>query len=162
VIRPEGSSLARFGANMAPLKHDHASLTSPIFSYPYSRTREALHALLREGPFDPWHGVKLKYINPLTGGWPMPTLATFMQQLPNGFAGQPHRATDGAVYSVVEGRGTARIGDRVFEFGPRDTFVVPPWATLALSTIEETVLFSFSDRPVQAALGLLREQFLPA
>jgi gentisate 1,2-dioxygenase len=162
VTRPEGSSLARFGANMAPLRHDHASQTSPIFSYPYSRTREALHTLLRDGPLDAWQGVKLKYINPLTGGWPMPTLATFMQLLPKGFAGQQHRSTDGAVYSVVEGCGVAHIGGQAFEFGPRDTFVVPPWATLALSASDETVLFSYSDRPVQAALGLLREQFLPA
>jgi gentisate 1,2-dioxygenase len=162
VTRAEGSSMARFGANMAPLAHDHTSLTSPIFSYPYSRTREALHTLLRDGSLDAWHGVKLKYINPLTGGWPMPTLATFMQLLPKGFAGQRHRSTDGTVYSVVEGRGTAHIDGRAFEFGPRDTFVVPPWAPLALSASEETVLFSFSDRPVLAALGLLREQFLPA
>ena len=162
VTRAEGSSMARFGANMAPLRHDHTSLTSPIFSYPYSRTREALHTLLRDGPLDAWQGVKLKYINPLTGGWPMPTLATFMQLLPKGFRGQPHRSTDGAVYSVVEGRGTAHIGGQACEFGPRDTFVVPPWATLALSASDETVLFSYSDRPVQAALGLLREQFLSA
>jgi gentisate 1,2-dioxygenase len=162
VTRAEGSSLARFGANMAPLRHDHTSLTSPIFSYPYSRTREALHTLLRDGPLDAWQGVKLKYINPLTGGWPMPTLATFMQLLPKGFAGQPHRGTDGTVYSVVEGRGTAHIGGQAFEFGPRDTFVVPPWAMLVLSASDETVLFSFSDRPVQSALGLLREQFMPA
>ncbi|MDB5753587.1 MAG: gtdA [Massilia sp.] len=162
VTRPEGSSMARFGANMAPLAHDHTSLTSPIFSYPYSRTREALHTLLRHGPLDAWHGIKLKYINPLTGGWPMPTLAAFMQLLPKGFAGQPHRSTDGAVYSVVEGRGTARIGDQAFDFSPRDTFVVPSWATLSLSASNETVLFSFSDRPVHATLGLLREQFLPA
>ncbi|MET0856178.1 MAG: gentisate 1,2-dioxygenase, partial [Telluria sp.] len=162
VVRSEGNSLARFGANMAPVKHDHAGLTSPIFSYPYSRTREALYTLLRDGPLDPWHGVKLKYINPLTGGWPMPTLATFMQLLPHGFCGKPHRSTDGAVYSVVEGRGTALIGGQAFDFGARDTFVEPSWATLSLSASAETVLFSYSDRPVQAALGLLREQFLPA
>jgi gentisate 1,2-dioxygenase len=162
VTRPEGSSLARFGANMAPVRHDHSSATSPIFSYPYARSRDALHTLLRDGPLDAWQGVKLRYINPLTGGWPMPTLATFMQLLPKGFAGQPHRSTDGAVYSVVEGCGVADIGGRAFAFGPRDTFVVPSWATLALAAAEDTVLFSFSDRPVQAALGLLREQFLPA
>jgi gentisate 1,2-dioxygenase len=162
VSRPEGSSMARFGANMAPVRHDHTSLTSPIFSYPYSRTREALHTLLRDDVLDPWQGVKLKYLNPLTGGWAMPTLATFMQLLPKGFSGQPHRSTDGAVYSVVEGQGSALIGGQPFAFGPRDVFVVPPWATLALSASEETTLFSFSDRPVQAALGMLREEFLPA
>jgi gentisate 1,2-dioxygenase len=90
----------------------------------------------------------------------MPTIATFLQLLPKGFAGKVHRSTDGSVYSVVEGRGTARIGEQRFEFGPRDTFVVPSWAPLSLSASEDAVLFSFSDRPVQQAMGVLREAFL--
>lgn len=48
-------------------------------------------------------GPQLLYINPLTGGSPMPTIATFLQLLPQGFAGKLHRSTDGLVYSVVEG-----------------------------------------------------------
>jgi gentisate 1,2-dioxygenase len=62
---------------------------------------------------------------------------------------------------VVEGRGTAEIAGQRFSFGPRDTFVVPSWAPLRLSSpSEDTVLFSFSDRPVQQAMGILREAFL--
>ena len=68
--------------------------------------------------------------------------------------------TDGAVYSVVEGRGHAEIGGQRFDFGPRDTFVVPSWAPLRLSAAEDAVLFSFSDRPVQQVLGLWREERL--
>src|SRR5215213_4951790 len=34
VARPEGNSLARFGHNMVPVRHDHVSPTSPIFNYP--------------------------------------------------------------------------------------------------------------------------------
>jgi len=56
--------------------------TSPIFSYPYERSREALERLERDAPVDAWDGVKLRYLNPLTGGAPMPTMATFMQKLP--------------------------------------------------------------------------------
>ena len=162
VTRPEGSSYARFGANMAPVRHVSRGLTSPIFSYPYSRSRDALHTLQRDAEIDAWHGVKLKYINPSTGGWPMPTMATYMQLLPKGFAGKPHRSTDGTVYCVVEGRGCDRIGSQTFEFGPRDLFVVPSWIPVAFSVPEDTVLFSFSDRPVHAALGILREEFLDA
>ncbi len=160
VAVPEGHSLARFGHNMVPVRHGHTSATSPIFSYPYARSREALATLQRNEAPDAWHGHKLRYINPLTGGAPMPTIATFLQLLPKGFAGRTHRQTDGAVYSVVEGRGTARIGDTRFDFGPRDTFVVPSWAPLRLAASEDAVLFSFSDRPVQQAMGVLREAFL--
>jgi gentisate 1,2-dioxygenase len=160
VARPEGSSIARFGANMLPVRHVRSGHTSPIFAYPYSRTREALYTLQREEEIDAWHGIKMKYINPTTGGWAMPTLGTCMQLLPKGFKGKPHRSTDGTVYSVVEGRGTVRIDDRRFDFEPRDIFVAPSWASVSFETAEEAVLFSFSDRPVQEALGILREEFL--
>jgi gentisate 1,2-dioxygenase len=159
VAMPEGHSFARFGHNMAPVKHRHSSPTSPIFSYPYARSREALATLARGEAPDAWHGHKLAYVNPLTGGSPMPTIQPFLQLLPAGFAGQVHRQTDGAIYSVVEGRGTATIGGERFMFGPRDTFVVPSWAPLQLSAPQDAVLFSYSDRPVQTAMGVLRERF---
>ena len=163
IARTEGDALARYGANMLPVgAASPYGRTSPIFNYPYARTREALAKLARDAAIDPCHGTKLRYVNPATGGWPMPTMATFMQLLPGRFAGAPHRATDGTVYCVVEGAGRARIGDRVFMFGPRDVFVVPSWHWLTLDADVESVLFSFSDRPVQEALGLLREERAPA
>ena len=148
---------------MLPMRYDAPfGQTSPIFSYPYERTREALHTLERQAPIDAWDGVKLRYINPATGGSPMPTMATFMQRLPAGFSGQPWRQTDGAVYSVVEGHGTVLIGpagqQQSFEFGPRDHFVIPSWHTAQLRSAQGCVLFSFSDRPVHQALGIHREE----
>ena len=160
VARPEGHSYARFGHNMVPVRHTHTSPTSPIFSYPYARSREALATLQKAEAPDDWFGWKLRYVNPLTGGAPMPTMATCLQLLPKSFEGKCHRATDGAVYSVVEGRGTAEIAGQRFAFQPQDTFVVPSWAGLRLEADDETVLFSFSDRPVQDAIGIHREQFL--
>jgi gentisate 1,2-dioxygenase len=165
LVRAEGDSFARYGANMLPLEYDAPyRATSPIFNYPYARTREALHTLQKNGPADEWHGTKMRYVNPATGGWPMPTIGTFMQLLPAGFQGKPYRSTDGTVYSVVEGSGTAIItrGDQEwrFAFKPRDHFVVPSWHGVRFEALDETVLFSFSDRPVQQALGILREQRL--
>jgi gentisate 1,2-dioxygenase len=160
VRHPEGSSYARFGANMAPVRHQRSSLTSPIFSYPYSRTREALYAMERNGEIDAWQGVKLKYINPTTGGWAMPTIGTCMQLLPKGFRGKPHRSTDGTVYCVTEGSGSVLINDQRFDFAPQDVFVAPSWSRVSFDTAQEAVLFSFSDRPIHEALGILREEFL--
>lgn len=157
VTRPEGNSFARFGHNMAPVRHRVTDPTSPIFSYPYARSREALDQLYRQGELDAWDGVKLRYVNPATGGWPMPTMATFMQFLPAGFQGRTYRSTDATIFSVVEGRGTVRIGDQTFQFGPRDTFVAPSWQPVQLAATDDAVLFSYSDRPVQDALNLLRE-----
>ena len=163
VSKAEGSSFARYGHNMAPVR-DAAPFgpTSPIFSYPYERSREALHQLERDAPIDAWDGVKLRYVNPLTGGSPMPTMATFMQRLPAGFSGKPYRQTDGTVFSVVEAAGTAYIdgpqGSVRFDFCARDHFVVPSWHTLRLESASGCVLFSFSDRPVHQALGIYKEE----
>jgi gentisate 1,2-dioxygenase len=165
VRRQEGTSFARYGHNMAPVKHDAPfGRTSPIFSYPYSRSREALEQLERDAPVDDWDGVKLRYVNPLTGGSPMPTMATFLQKLPAGFSGKPWRQTDGAVYSVVEGKGEVALEGNGqtwhFAFGPRDHFVVPSWHTARFTSEHGCVLFSFSDRPVHEALGIHHEERL--
>jgi gentisate 1,2-dioxygenase len=163
VSRNEGTSFARYGHNMAPVRHDAPfGQTSPIFSYPYERSREALESLERSAPVDDWDGVKLRYLNPLTGGSPMPTMATFMQKLPAGFRGKPWRQTDGAVYSVVEGEGEVVVERGGMEwrqsFSPRDHFVVPSWHTARFASERGCVLFSFSDRPVQQALGIHQEE----
>ncbi len=157
VTRPEGNSLARYGANLLPLRHEVHGATSPIFNYPYTRTREALDTLLRQGELDDWDGVKLRYVNPATGGWAMPTIGTCMQLLPRGFSGKTWRSTDATVFSVVEGRGRAVIAGETFAFEAKDIFVVPSWAPVSLHADEECVLFSYSDRPIHEALGLLRE-----
>jgi gentisate 1,2-dioxygenase len=165
VTRPEGTSLARYGHNMVPVRHEPPyGQTSPIFSYPYARSREALEQLERDAPVDPWDGVKLRYVNPLTGGWTMPTIGTFLQKLPAGFDGKGWRQTDGAVYSVVEGEGEVHVASEHQEwrlrFGPRDHFVIPSWHTARLSSTNGCVLFSFSDRPVHQALGIHTEERL--
>src|SRR6266566_3220010 len=157
VSRPEGDSFARFGQNLLPVDWKPEVKTSPVFNYPYARTREALDALCRNGAPDPYHGYKLRYVNPASGEFAMPTIATFVQLMPAGFASQPYRSTDGTVFVVVEGKGETRIGDKTFAWEPHDIFVVPSWMTHTHHPGSEAVLFSFSDRVVQEKLGLWRE-----
>ena len=129
-----------------------------MFNYPYSRSREALAALARNGEPDACHGHKLRYVNPATGEHAMPTIGAFMQLLPGGFATARYRSTDGTVYVAVEGEGETVVGDTTFHWKPRDIFVVPSWHSHHHGAAGECVLFSFSDRPVQEKLGLWREQ----
>lgn len=129
----------------------------PVFSYPYDRARKTLDELQRNKSAHPSHGVKMRYVNPETGGWPMPTIGTFLQLLPAGFAGIPSRSTDSTVYCVVEGRGETRVGEETFDWEPNDVFVVPSWMPVSHKAEREAVLFSASDRPVQEAFGLFRE-----
>ena len=157
VTRPEGDALSRYGAALVPVDFTPGR-RSPLLSYPYARSRETLDRLHRNGPLDPVHGVKMQYVNPATGGYPMPTIAGFLQLLPKAFETRPYRSTDATVFCAAEGRGSTRIGDETIDWGPRDIFVVPSWAPVSHTAHDEAVLFSFSDRPAQKSLGLWREQ----
>ena len=162
VSRAEGDSMSRYGANMVPLDYEPTSLTSPLFSYPYGRSRAVLDRLRRDGEWHRSHGLKMQYVNPATGGYPMPTIAAFIQLIPAGFNGQLHRSTDGTIFTVVEGHGRSVIGGTAFEWAPKDIFVVPSWTPVRHVASDDAVLFSYSDRPVQKVLGLWREEALPA
>lgn len=157
ISRPEGDSFARYGNNLLPIDWKPEVKTSPVFNYPYVRTREALEASAKNGAADPYHGHKLRYVNPASGESAMPTIATFVQLLPAGFASLPYRATDGSVFVCVEGEGETRVGDTVLPWSKNDIFVVPSWASHTHHASAQSVLFSFSDRVVQEKLGLWRE-----
>lgn len=135
---------------------------SAPLSYPYARSREALEQLHRSGRVDPRRGVKMQYVNPATGKSPVPTMGAFLQLLPAGFHGLAYRSTDARVYCCVEGRGRARLGGDLLEWSRHDLFVVPSWCPVAVEADEQAVLFSFSDRPAQQALGIWREENIEA
>ena len=69
--RPRASATAsRRSTRKAPF-----GKTSPIFNYPYARSRESLERLSKDQDPDPCHGWKMQFVNPLTGGHAMPTIA---------------------------------------------------------------------------------------
>jgi gentisate 1,2-dioxygenase len=157
ITRPEGDSFARYGHNLLPVDLKRATRTSPIFNYPYAETRAALERMKAREAWDACHGLKLRYTNPVSGDHAMPTMGTFIQLLPKGFSTSRYRATDAAVIVPIEGRGRTRVGDEVLEWGPKDILVVPSWRWFTHEADEETVLFSFSERPIQEKLDLWRE-----
>ncbi len=158
VTRPEGDALARYGSNMVPVDfHPRPADPTRVFVYPYAQTRRALDGIAA-GPIDPHQGWKLRYVNPATGASPMPTIGAFAQKLPAGFETRATRCTDSTIHVCLEGEGTARIGEQDFAFARSDVFVVPSWHPLRLQARRDSLLFSYSDRPVQQALGLWREQ----
>jgi gentisate 1,2-dioxygenase len=154
----DGDAAARYGANLMAVEYRAMKRSSPLLVYAYDRTRDALMRLARSDPPHPAHGVKMRYANPVDGGYVYPTIATFIQWLPKDFCGQTYRSTDGMVFMVVEGCGTSHIGDERFTFEPHDVFVVPPWTSYYLTADEECVLFGLSDRAAQESLGFWREE----
>jgi gentisate 1,2-dioxygenase len=84
-------------------------------------------------------------------------MGTFIQLLPKGFKTSRYRSTDATIYVAMEGTGRTRVGDKALEWGPKDIFVAPSWAPVTHEADAESVLFSFSDRPVQEKIGVWRE-----
>jgi gentisate 1,2-dioxygenase len=157
LTRPEGSAMAEAGYNLVPADYEHATQTSPIFNYPYRRTREAMDKVSRTRDPDSCHGYKMHYINPLNGQSAMPTITTAMQLLPKGFSASPYRSTAGTVFSVVEGQGAVIVDDDRFPLAPKDLFVIPSWHRYRIEAETDLVIFSYSDRIVQEKLDLFRE-----
>ena len=159
--REPGDSNARYGANMRPVTGSWDKPESPIFHYPYARSREALETLRKNGELDPYDGVKLEYIDPTRGGAAMPTISAFLQLLPKGFRTETYRTTENIVFSPVEGTGKIVVGEpgaeKEIAFKPRDIFAVPCWVPFRLEADSEACLFSYSDRVSQQKLGLWRD-----
>jgi gentisate 1,2-dioxygenase len=148
---------AHFREDYSEEKQGARAKRDSLLSYPYERARAELKRMSRTGSPDPSQGWKLRYTNPATGRDPFPTMAVFMQWLPKGFSGRPYRSTDGAVYCVVEGRGSVETGAARFDFAPHDVFVLPSWEARRFTAKDDCALFSYSDRAAQEALGFWRE-----
>jgi gentisate 1,2-dioxygenase len=143
---------------MVPMDFQPASAEpTRLFVYPYEQTRNALQAIARGTP-DAHQGFKLRYVNPATGASPMPTIGAFAQWLPRGFASRPSRCTDGTVIVCLEGTAVAQVDGQSHDMASNDVLVVPSWHALSLRAEADSVFFSYSDRPVQQALGLWREE----
>jgi len=122
--RPPHDSISRYGSGMLPLT-PITGRNSPVFSYPYERTREALENLQKANDLDVCHAIKLKFANPATGDWVMPTIATFAQLLPKGFKTAPYRSTEATVVMVAEGTGKATVGEQTYTLGQIALLLVP-------------------------------------
>jgi len=157
----DGDSAAFFASGVLPDGAQVSALRtgklSPVVNYTYARTRPILERLCKAGKVDRRHGARVRYANPTTGGWVMPTMGAQLALLPAGFAGERYRATDGTIFVCVEGEGATQIGDKEFAWSAGDVFVAPSWQYYWHAAERESVLFSISDRPAQEALGIWRE-----
>ncbi len=155
--RQDGDSLERYGSGVMPDGAPVHLKRSPIINYTYARTRPILERLKKAGDIDPSHGARVRYVNPINGGWALPTMGAHLALLPEGFKGVDYRSTDGTIFVCVEGGGSTTVDGKVLEWGPKDVFVIPPWKKYSHRVSKESVLFSISDRPMQEVLGIWRE-----
>ncbi|MGH7831957.1 MAG: cupin domain-containing protein, partial [Candidatus Binatia bacterium] len=157
IEKPDGYSARVLGrARPSWLKTTHAT---PPFRYQWKETHSTLSAL-KESDGDPFDGILLEYANPFTGGSTLPTYSCEIQLLRPMEKTRSHRHTSTVVYQAFRGQGTATIDGQRFDWEQGDIFVVPPWHAHNHENRanEDSMLFSITDRPSAAALGLYREE----
>ena len=134
---------------------------SAVLRYPWAETEAALEA--RRAQPDPYDDVHLRFTNPATGGPVLPTLDATIQLLRAGAKTRPHRHVHSTVYQVFRGRGATVIDGVRFAWERGDIVAVPPWAVHEHHAGDgDALLFSITDAPVLAALGLERVAGLDA
>ena len=162
VTKPDDMSLRLYGGNLTPTWETRDAPNSPILNYKFERTYEALKALAADTDGSPFDGICVEFTNPLNGGPAMATIACFATLLRPGQHTQAHRHVGGTIYHVIQGTGSSIIAGERFDWGPKDTFVVPSWYFHEHIADEEAVLFSYNDSPVLQALSLYREEAMDA
>jgi gentisate 1,2-dioxygenase len=156
--KEDGDSYARYGSGVLPDGAPKGMIRSPIINYPYARVRPVIERMAKSDDVDPHHGARVRYANPMNGGWATPTMGAQLALLPKGFKGKDYRSTDGTIFVCVDGEGSTKVEGETFNWTPGDVFVVPSWKHYAHASKGECVLFSISDRPAQEKLGIWREQ----
>src|SRR5258708_7119682 len=116
VVRPEGDAWLRYGNNLLPIAFQARDAASPVFAYPYARSRQSLLQLAKVDKPHASHGHKMEFVNPASGGPAMPTMGAYIQFLPKGFSGRPYPTTAGPVFSAIEGDCRGGLGGQTFEF----------------------------------------------
>jgi gentisate 1,2-dioxygenase len=155
--RASGDALARYGSGLVPVEYVRQGAACPLFCYPYERTRAALEQLQGSATPDD-EPLRLMFTDPTTGASPILTMGAFVQLIPAGVRTRPYRCTDGTVFAVLEGAAEVHLEHTSWTIAPHDIFVVPGWSWHSFAARRDTVLFSFSDRPLQQILRLWREQ----
>lgn len=159
LTRREGESVSRLGFARLPAVSGVGRRGTP-FRYAWKETHRALQTIADAGESDPFDGTLLRYINPATGGYTLPTMSCEVQLLQPRQVTKMHRHTSTALYHVFSGRGRTAVGEGHLEWQKGDSFVVPLWQWHRHENLsnEEAVLFSTNDRPVIEALELYREE----
>lgn len=126
--------------------------------YKWDEVRDILYSMYDiEG--NPYDGVSLEYVNPVTGGHTFSTSSIWLQMLRPGEKTKEHRHTYASLYFVFKGSGKTVVGDTVLEWNQNDIFYIPNWMRHyhENNKNEESILFHANNLPILEAAGLYRE-----
>ena len=162
--RPPSRSERLYGRGLFPSGSNSETKGphSPVWAYRWSETQEALQCLAKSAAPDEFDGYLIRYANPASGGEVFPTMGCRVQLIPKGMHCRARRRTSSAVYHVAEGSGYSILDGVRFDWRKGDTFAVPIWCWQEHAADPgDAVLFSLTDQPLLAPLGLLRSQPYP-
>ncbi|HUK02503.1 MAG TPA: cupin domain-containing protein [Steroidobacteraceae bacterium] len=137
-------------------EHPAATAGTTLFSFSYRAAREQLEQ--RRHRAGAGQAVRVPYRDPATGRSAFATMEAALTLVAADRPLRSARCTDATVWAVLEGSGTVSVGAERWSVDPHDLFVVPSWTWHHIEARAELVLFGFSDRPLQQALGLWREE----
>jgi gentisate 1,2-dioxygenase len=150
-----GGLLPGFVAHRRGIGHD----TSPVFHYRGAEIRTALDAMRGEAG-DPYEGITLRFVNPVTGASVFPTLDYSAHLLRPGEATRWKRETANSFYIVLDGAGSTEIAGQRFDWETNDIFVIPNflWRRHINRGETDAVLYLCSDKPLFEKIGQYRAQ----
>jgi len=128
----------------------------PVLRYPWQRTEAALRNLANDAGSE---SVALDFVNPETGEDPLPTIGFTALMIRAGETTRPPLRSSSAVFHVVSGTGSTRIGENTFRWRSKDTFSAPGFARIEhFAQNSEAFLIEVHDRPLQHRLGFYEER----
>ena len=159
VTKGEGRSRRLYGhGGIKPAFVDHqigvGRSPAPLIHYRGADVLETLHSLRKEEG-DPHEGIKVDFVNPVTGEPVFKTLNYSAQLLRPGEETELKRETAGTFYVVIEGSGATEVGGKRFEWTQNDIFVVPNflWRRHINTGKADAVLYAVSDEALMRNIG---------
>ena len=132
---------------------------TPMIHFRGADVREALERLKIEAG-DPYEGIVMQFVNPVTGRSVYPTMDYRAQMLRVGEATGLKRETSNTFVVVMEGEGYSEVGGQRFDWKKNDVMVIPNflWRRHVNTGKTDAVLYTVSDAALMRNLGQYRAQ----
>lgn len=164
VTHQDGHSTRLYGSGgLKPVLDDNqrgwGQGMSPMFHFKGAAIRAALEGL-KDQKGDPFEGIKLQIVNPVTGKPVYPTLDYAAQLLRPGEETQFKRETSSAYALVIAGKGFSEIGGEKYDWEENDVMAIPNflWRRHVNTGSEDAIIYTTSDKSLLENIGQYRAQ----
>ncbi len=132
---------------------------TPMIHFRGEDIRASLDALRGEAG-DPYEGIAMQFVNPVTGTSIYPTMDYGAQLLRPGEATKQKRETSNTFVIVMDGEGYTEVVDKRFTWKKNDVMVLPNflWRRHVNTGKADAVLYTVSDAALMRSIGQYRAQ----